>query len=115
MDTNELNRSAIWGETLVALVPFLIFPVVFLLAMLLTPFIQEVIDPIWGLYISLGVIGILLIVMLVGWVKNFPRWVFPYWGFILLISLYVNKYTATMAGYQVRGDWWAWIPLAGVV
>ena len=50
-----------------------------------------------------------------GWVKEFPRWVFPYWGFALLITLYIRNFTGTIAGYQVRGDWWAWIPLVGVV
>ena len=60
-------------------------------------------------------IGILLILLVVGWVKDFPRWVFPYWGFVLLITLYIRNFTGTIAGYQVRGDWWAWMPLAGVV
>jgi hypothetical protein len=115
MDTNDKERPASWKEILVALVPFLLFPVIFLLAMLLAPLFQDMPDPIWGLYISLGVIGVFLVIMLVGWVKNFSRWVFPYWGFILLVSLYVYKFTGTMAGYQVRGDWWAWMPVVGVV
>jgi len=114
MEPNELDRPASWGETLLALVPFLLFPLVFLLGAILTPFIKNPPDPAIGLGITFGVLGILLIVMVAGWVKEFPRWVFPYWGFILLITLYMRNFTGTVFGYQVRGDWWAWMPVAGV-
>jgi len=115
MDTNELDRPASWRETLLALGTFLLFPMVFLLGAILAPFLQELNDPAPGLGITFGVIGILLIALVAGWVKEFPRWVFPYWGFVLLITLYMRNFTGTIAGYQVRGDWWAWMPLAGVV
>jgi hypothetical protein len=115
MDTNELDRPASWGETLLALVPFLLFPLVFLLSAILTPLIKKPPDPAFGLGITFGVLGVLLIIMVAGWVKEFPSWVFPYWGFILLITLYMRNFTGTVFGYQVRGDWWAWIPVIGVV
>ncbi len=114
MDTNELTRPATWQETLLALGTFLIFPLGFLIALLLVPFLNAPIEPDLGLGITLAVIGILLIVMVAGWVQSFPRWVFPYWGFILTITLYMWKFTGTIAGYQVRGNWWAWTPLVGI-
>jgi hypothetical protein len=114
MDANELSHPTTWREILLAQAPFLLFPLILLTSALISPFIKAPVDPVVGLYLSLGVIGVFLILMLAGWVQNFPRWVFPYWGFILVISLYVSEFTGTMAGYQVRGDWWAWIPVAGV-
>ena len=115
MDSNELARPASWGETLLALVPFLLFPLVFLLSAILTPFIKNPPDPAIALGITFGVLGVLLIIMIAGWVKEFPGWVFPYWGFILLITLYMRNFTGTVFGYQVRGDWWAWVPVVGVI
>ncbi len=115
MHTNELARPDSWKETLLALGPILLFPLVLLIGLLLALLVKDPASPAPGLGIALAAIGILLIVMVAGWVKDFPRWVFPYWGFTFLISLYVYKFTGTMAGQQVRGSWWAWMPLAGVV
>ena len=114
MNTNELNRPASWGETLLALVPFLLLPLIFLLGAILTPLIKNPPDSAIGLGITFGVLGVLLIIMVAGWVKGFPRWVFPYWGFILLITLYMRTFTGTVFGYQVRGNWLAWMPVVGV-
>ena len=60
MDTNELARPASWGETLLALETFLLFPLVFLLGAILTPFIKKPLDPDLALGITFGVLGILL-------------------------------------------------------
>ena len=115
MDTNESFSPPTWRETLFALGPFLFILVFLLIGILAIPLINVQAGPAIALGITLGMIGVFLIIMLAGWVKNFPRWVFPYWGFILLLSLYVYTFTGTMAGYRVRGDWWAWAPVAGVV
>lgn len=114
MDTNELFRPASWRGTLLALGPFLFILVFLLIGILAIPLINVQAGPAIALGITLGMIGVFLIIMLAGWVKNFPRWVFPYWGFVLILSLYVYTFTGTMAGYQVKGDWWAWAPVAGV-
>ena len=91
--------------------PFILFPLLFLITALVTPTVKTPVDPLFAIIISLAVIGAFLIAMLIGWVKKFPRWVFPYWGFIVLVTIYVYNFTGTMAGYQVRGDWWAWMPI----
>lgn len=59
-------------------------------------------------------IGGLIFAMLVGWVKGFPRWVFPYWGFIILIAIYLRGFSGTIAGTWVDGNWWVWTPLIAI-
>ncbi|MFZ5821584.1 MAG: hypothetical protein ACOYYJ_16935 [Chloroflexota bacterium] len=114
MDTTGLHRPAAWGETLAALGFLLMFPLFFLLGLLLTPLLEDVNDPGFGLGILFTATGMVLAALVIGWVKDFPRWVFPYWGMALLISLYMHSFTGTIAGYQVRGGWWVWTPLVGV-
>jgi hypothetical protein len=55
-------------------------------------------------------IGIILLVLVAGWVKGFPRWVFPYWGFALLICVYLQHFSGTLFGYRFTGSWRVWIP-----
>jgi hypothetical protein len=114
MNTNELTHPASWRGTLLALGPFLFILVFLLIGLLAIPLMEVQAGPAIALGITLGMIGVFLIIMLAGWVKNFPRWVLPYWGFVLILSLYVYTFTGTMAGYWVTGDWWAWAPVAGV-
>jgi len=115
MDTTGLHRPASWGETLAALGFLLMFPLFFLVGLVLMPFLKDFDDPRLGLGILFAVTGMLMAALVVGWVKDFPRWVFPYWGMALLISLYMHFFTGTIAGYQVRGGWWVWTPLGLVV
>ncbi len=91
------------------------FPLFFLLGLLLMPLLKDFNDPGFGLGILFTATGMVLAALVIGWVKDFPRWVFPYWGMALLISLYMHSFTGTIAGYQVRGGWWVWTPLVGVV
>lgn len=114
MGTTGLHRPASWVETLAALGFLLTFPLFFVLALLLMPFLKDFSEPWFGLVILFAAMGILLIALVIGWVKDFPRWVFPYWGMALLISIYMHSFTGTISGYQVSGGWWVWIPLAGV-
>ncbi len=115
MDATGLHRPASWGETLAALGFLLMFPLFLLVGLLLMPFLKDFQDPGFGLGILLTMVGMLLAALVIGWVKDFPRWVFPYWGMALLISLYMHSFTGTIAGYEVRGGWWVWTPLGIVV
>lgn len=66
-----------------------------------------------------------VIVLGVGWVKGFPSWVYPYLGFVPLVSLYMMN--VATPGLRIFGytfgpndlwGWRAWIPtlaMAGVV
>lgn len=113
MGTTDQNRPAPWGETLLALGPILI-AMLDLLAMILARFTKYLNDPVFALGLQFTLLGLLLIALLAGWVKNFPRWVFPYWGFALLISFYFYNFSGTISGQWFTGDWRVWIPL-GVV
>ena len=114
MDTNKLIRPASWKETLLALIPFLLLPAVFLFVLLLSPFFNSPPEPAFALAVFLSVIGGFLFAMLIGWVKGFPRWVFPYWGFILLIMIYMGGFSGTIGGNWVDGDWWVWTPVIAI-
>ena len=114
MSSDEMERSAFWGKTLLALGPLLLYPVLSLLGLIFAPFLANLSDPNVALGIMFAVIGACLIALVAGWVKRFPRWVFPYWGFALVVTLYMDGFTGTVAGYRVRGDWWVWAPLGGV-
>ena len=114
MATNKLIRPASWKEILLALIPLLLLPVLFLFVLLLSPFINSQPEPALALGILLSIIGGFLLAMLIGWVKGFPRWVFPYWGFILLITVYMRGFSGTIAGYWVDGNWWVWTPVIAI-
>jgi hypothetical protein len=114
MDIKKFDLPAAWGETLLAVLPFLLLPTVYLFGLLLSPFINSQPDPTLALGIFLSILGVFLLAMLIGWVKGFPRWVFPYWGFILLVTLYMWGFSGTIAGYHVDGSFWAWTPLVAI-
>lgn len=111
MDTNESTHPATWRETLLSLGPGLFFPLVFLFVVPLTTLLGKMDNPYIALGVFLTLLGIFLILMVAGWTKNFPRWVFPYWGFILVIIFYLRNFNGTIAGHEFTGDWWAWMPL----
>ena len=114
MDINELDRPVSWGEILLALGPFLLFAAFFAFVFILPFFLSDMSNPTYGLVAQLIVVGLVLIVLFAGWVKDFPRWVFPYWGFALVITLYMYGFTGTISGHPFRGDWRVWIPIGGV-
>ena len=114
METNELARPATWRETLLALGPFLLLTTLFALIFILPFFLSDQSGPAFGLGIQLAVAGLVLIALFAGWAKSFPRWIFPYWGFALLITLYLAGFNGTISGYPFRGDWRVWMPLGSV-
>ena len=111
MDINELDRPVSWGEILLALGPFLLFAAFFAFVFILPFFLSDMSNPTYGLVAQLIVVGLVLIVLFAGWVKDFPRWVFPYWGFALVITLYMYGFTGTISGHPFQGDWRVWIPI----
>lgn len=99
------------GASLPALGLFLMIPVFYSLALILEP--TGILDAA-GLSSVQLIVGALLLALLHGWVRGFPRWVFPYWGFAGLIGLYFQGFTGTVGGESFRGSWLVWTPLLGV-
>jgi len=67
----------------------------------------------------IGLIALLPIGTYIGWIKNFPRWSYPYVGHVLVFSLYLSR--GSTPGIYLFGipifdreiwGWRAWIPFA---
>lgn len=72
----EENRAQTpWGSTIIGLVPFLIVPLVSLGDWLLGDSIPEWAGPAYGFYLLMGAY---MLVLVVGWVRGFPSWVYPF-------------------------------------
>ena len=106
-NSTELDQPETWSETLLALGPFLIWPLLFLL--------RNWITFKYGVAITVSVFLILFVALLAGWVKGFPRWCFPYWGFVILISLYFRNFHGTIFGKPFSGNWLVWAPVSAIV
>jgi hypothetical protein len=111
---NEPDRPASSGEVWLALGSFLLLPFIGLLGLILTPIAAQMSLP--GLWtdIVLVLFVVLLIVIVAGWVKDFPRWCFPYWGFVLLILLYLQTFNGTIMDKAFNGDWWVWLVVVAI-
>lgn len=107
-DSNSPDLPASWGETLLSLGPFLVLPAFFSLRNIMT-------IPTVATAVTLFIFAMLWVVLLAGWVKGFPRWCFPYWGFAVLITLYFQGFRGTVFGNSFSGNWLIWIPILGVV
>gem|GEM_PF-838782 len=116
-----------WVETLAAMTPWLLQPVLFLIGLVAIPIVDNIAIPesigvIFGSLMVLLAIAGWMVVSGIGLVKGFPRWSFPYWSLFLLSSLYMMN--AATPGFWVfgytfgRGELWgwlAWIPIGLVV
>lgn len=107
-----------WAEVLAGMVPFLLYPLLFLVVGPAMEALLAYLDPpdsiwpaassIWALILVSPFLGALV----VSWVSGFPRWCFPYWGLALLFSAFLTG-TATpdlwVFGQGIgRGDLWGW-------
>lgn len=104
----ELDQPETWLGTLLALGPFLIWP-------LLIVFRNWMSNPRFGMAITIFVFSLLFLALLVSWVKGFPRWCFPYWGFVILISFYFQNFRGTIFSGPFSGNWLVWAPVLAIV
>jgi hypothetical protein len=104
---DDLDRPATWPETLLGLGPFLLWPLLLLFRNWMTV-------PSLSIAVILFIFLMLLVALVVGWVKGFPRWCFPYWGFVFLIAFYFLNFRGTIFGKPFTGSWLVWIPLLAV-
>jgi hypothetical protein len=72
-------------------------------------------NPGFGAAITVFILLILLVALLIGWVKGFPRWCFPYWGFVFLIVLYLQNFRGTIFGKPFTGNWLVLTPLLAII
>jgi len=107
------GQPVTWGETLLALGPFLILPLFFVIRLILTPLFGTQDTPylarILLLVILLACLGSMWIVLVTAWKKSFPRWSFPYLGFLFLVVLYLSTFSGTIFGFDFNGSRWLWI------
>ena len=113
--TNSIGQSVTWGEVMLSLGPFLLLPLYFGLGVALFALLgignnSETFRPLY-LVVGLGFFAILWVAVLAAWVRGFPRWSFSYWGFTLLIVLYLSNFSGTIFGYDFTGSWWVWVPV----
>ncbi len=77
--------------------------------------------PTWLIYLRGALFSVSLVLPAigfgVGWIKDFPRWSFPYIGLVLLLSLYMENVATPglrIFHYDIFGrelwGWRAWIP-----
>jgi hypothetical protein len=112
--TGRSTKPLLAGEILLALAPFLFFPLAFLLTAIPLLSSSFVISQAFSLGLMLIMVVGLFIALTVGWMRDFPRWVFPYWGFSLTVMIYMVNFRGTIAGYSFRGSPRLWLVLLGV-
>jgi hypothetical protein len=110
-----LTPPASRWEALLGALPFLAYGLASMLGKLTFDRFQP------GMFIWLGLYAFILLGLLVGWVKGFPRWSYAYPGWALILSWLLSWYWTNTAGtglhlfgFTLRGQllcWPAWLPL----
>ena len=104
------DRQASWGETVVGVIIFILFPLFYLFSYYFFPvgpsatWLSSLAGPLlfftaWFVVPLLG--------FAVGWLKGFPRWSYPYVSFAIFIQFFLGN--ASTPGLKVFG-----IPIFGV-
>jgi hypothetical protein len=112
----DVHGRGSWGEALAGMVPFLVIGLgstMYALSGFL-PYVWLGYVTFWSL---IGGYLALLIGFGVGWVKGFPRWSYPYVGYVLVFTLYfmivatpgLRIFNYTFGRNDLWG-WRAWIP-----
>jgi hypothetical protein len=125
--SNPMQKSATWAEICAGMAPFLLYPLLILIGSVLNALVT-----LWSplrafeVYVrttlALFLIVPFMIVLVLAWIKNFPRWSFPYLGLATVFSLYLTQ--LAFPGIPILGypfgqrellEWRAFIPLMIVV
>ena len=101
----DVHGQGSWGEALAGMLPFLVIGLADVLYEYLTYRGHG-----WSLtrWVFVASYLVLLIGLGVGWVKGFPRWSYPYAGWILFIHLLGSGVTSGLWIFRGVGEW---IPL----
>jgi hypothetical protein len=105
---NEFISPSSRRGALIGALPFLAFG----LASMLGKLTLDIVYP--GIYFWMGFYVFILIGLLIGWVKCFPRWAYAYLGWALVFAWWWNN--ASSGGWKILGYTFSriWLPL-GVV
>jgi len=108
---NEFEPPSSKGEALLGALPFLAFGLVSMLG--------KYDFHIHEAYFFLAFYPLALIGLLVGWIKQFPRWAYSYLGWTLVFAWWwtnIRTNGLTFFGhtfaYNESWDWWSWLALA---
>lgn len=109
--TNNSEQPISWSATLAAVTLFLLLG----LGLIFSELPHEWMLPSWfrsiAGYFLLGEIVLLPIGLCIAWIRDFPRWSYPYFGQVLLFSLYMmNVATPGFLFDRELWGWRAWIP-----
>jgi hypothetical protein len=111
------DEPTFWREALLGMIPLLLLPFIFAIA-----FSVSLLSVAWSLAAAqVGFIVSVIVplmafgwmaLLIMGWVKGFPRWCFSYWGLTLFASVYLMLIATpglTLFGYAFgQSEMWGW-------
>jgi hypothetical protein len=114
----DVHGRGSWGEALAGMLPFLVIGLAWTMRVLVG-FLPYVWLGYVAFWLFIGGYLALLIGFGVGWVKGFPRWSYPYVGYVLVFTLYFMSvatpgfriFNYTFGSNDLWG-WRAWIPFS---
>lgn len=102
--TQDSNSQSSILETIVAVIPFLLFGMVWLFEIKKVP--QAV-----GLGMQIAAVSSMFLLLGIGWLKGFPKWTVPSIGFCLLFSIFFMFISSPAFGRETTWGLWALLPL----
>ena len=116
---NTSSSQATTGQVMMGGLPFLLFSIIMILLELPVSLLHRGWFSPMGITLFLTFLTLPAIGFGIGWVKNFPRWSYPYTGMALILAPYIQNASTpaiTLFGIPIFGrelwGWRAWIPLA---
>jgi hypothetical protein len=117
-DPMDAKKPATFGQIIMGSLPFFLFG----LLMILLKIRGEWNFPLWMDTVGRFLFAFLLLLpaigFAVGWVRNFPRWSYPYTAMAFLLGWYISSASTpglNLFGYPIFGrelwGWRSWIPL----
>jgi len=116
LQVQNMELPASWKESILALGPFILWPVFLVLGWLARLLFERPLFPsslLTILTFSLVMSPLLgfLVVLAVSARQGFPRWTLPYWSLVGIFFLYLMTFSGTIVGQNFDGGWWIWLPV----
>jgi hypothetical protein len=118
---NSPEKSTPTGQVIIGSLPFFLFGLIMILlelpnleALIMLEWFNTLANILFFTWLIFPAIG-----FGIGWVRNFPRWSYPYTGMAFILALYIHNASTpglSFFGIPIFGrelwGWRAWIPLA---